>query len=465
MGTTRLLSALRITGRALATVSVLAMVTAGAAPSAWAQETPAPEAAPEAAPAALAPGVAPGPTVQPEIGESVSAVVNDDIISSYDLVQRMRLLILTSGIQPSQENLPQIQQEALRSLVEERLQIQELRRVEKENKTTVLLTDKELDEQVADIVQDQYKMTPDQFYAQLEGQGVNRQTYRDQVRAEVSWQQYMHGRFGSRLRVGADQVKAAQQRMAEAASKPQYQLSEIYIDAARAGGMQIAFQGAQQLVEQMKGGAPFPQVARQFSSAATAASGGDAGWVSPGEMPAQVDAVLDQLRPGQLSAPIQTDDGVYVIYLRDKRAGGGSTLVTLKQAAIVVPPEATADAVAAAGQTLEQLRALQPTCADLEAKAATIPGILAGDLGESEITGLAPGFAEAAASTAEGTLSAAPIRTQGGVHLVMVCGKRSSGGEQMTDKQLENRLYGQQLVLISKRILRDLRLAATIDVR
>lgn len=433
-----------ITGKVLATASVLAMVMAGASPAAWAQS---------------------GAPIEPQIAESVSAVVNDDIISSYDLVQRMKLLILTSGMQPTQENLPQIQQEALRSLVEERLQIQELRRVEKENKTSIIATEKEVDEQIADVVQNEYKVTPEQFYAQLEQQNVGRQTYRDQVRAEMSWQQYMHGRYGSRLRIGEDQVKAAMQRMSDAAAKPQFEISEIYIDANRVGGIQIAVQGAQQLIDQMKQGAPFPAVARQFSASSTAASGGDAGWISPGEFPPQVDAVLADLRPGQLSPPIATDDGVYVIYLRDKRAGGGTSLVTLKQAAVIVPSEADEATVAAASRSLEQVRALSPTCADLESKAAGVTGVLAGDLGEAEVSGLAPGFAEAAASTPENTLSASPIRTQGGVHLVMVCGRRSSGGPQMTSKQVENRLYGQQLTLIAKRVMRDLRTTATIELR
>ena len=48
--------------------------------------------------------------------EGVIATVNDDIISTYDLQQEMLYLIATSGIKVTQENLPQIQQEALTRL-------------------------------------------------------------------------------------------------------------------------------------------------------------------------------------------------------------------------------------------------------------------------------------------------------------------------------------------------------------
>src|SRR5690349_22376033 len=39
------------------------------------------------------------------ISEAVVAIVNDDIISSYDLMQRMRLILVTSGVQPTRKNL------------------------------------------------------------------------------------------------------------------------------------------------------------------------------------------------------------------------------------------------------------------------------------------------------------------------------------------------------------------------
>jgi peptidyl-prolyl cis-trans isomerase SurA len=181
-------------------------------------------------------------------------------------------------------------------------------------------------------------------------------------------------------------------------------------------------------------------------------------------MPAEVEAVLDQLPPGQLSPPIATQDGVYIIFLRDKRAGSNVTMVTLKQAAIPLAEDASAEQVQAAAAELEALRPKVTGCADLEAKAAEDPGILAGDLGEAEISGLAEGFQQAISTTRDGQLSQA-IRTPMGLHLIMVCGRRTSGAQLPTPEQVESRLISIQLSNISKRILRDLRLTATIETR
>jgi len=141
------------------------------------------------------------------VSESVAAIVNDDIVSTYDLVQRMRLVAVTAGIQPSEETLPQLQREALRGLIEERLQIQELRRVEKENKIEIIANDQEVDAAIADMARENNNMTTEQLMGQLRAAGIGPETLRAQLRAEISWQGYINGRYRSRLRIGRDQSR------------------------------------------------------------------------------------------------------------------------------------------------------------------------------------------------------------------------------------------------------------------
>jgi len=397
------------------------------------------------------------------LSEAVVAVVNDNLISSYDLVQRIRLLAVTTGVQPTAESIPQLQQEALRGLIDENLQIQELHRVEKQQKITIVATEKEIDDEIQDIAKGN-NTTAQSLLGSLETQGISSETFKDQLRASISWQNWIGGRYGSRIRIGNDQVTAVARQVATAAAKPQYQISEVLIDSPRVGGIDNAIIGANQLIEQLQKGAPFPAVARQFSSAATAANGGDAGWVSSGELQAEVDKALEDMRPGQLSAPIAVKDGVYIIFLRDKRAGADSLIVNLKQAAVILPADADSAKVAAAQAKLAAIRSQIKGCADLEATVGTVAGVVAGDLGEAEIKDLAPSFRDAANSLDIGQISQ-PIRTAAGLHLVAVCGKRQSGMGSESPAQIENRLRGQQLALISRRYLRDLRNAATIETR
>jgi peptidyl-prolyl cis-trans isomerase SurA len=238
----------------------------------------------------------------------------------------------------------------------------------------------------------------------------------------------------------------------------------VFVDAARAGSEPAAVQAAGQLVAELQKGAPFAAVARQFSASPTAANGGDVGWVSPGEMPPEVDRALESLRPGQLSAPIPVRDGAYIIYLKQRRAGGTTTLIRLQQAAIALPASAAPAEVEKANAKLIALRARLRGCDNLQAEAAKVPGVVAGDLGEAEAKDLAPAFRDAAQALQPGEVSQ-PIRTQAGLHLVAVCSRRAGGAQMMTHDQIEDRLFGEQLSMISRRYLRDLRNSATIELR
>jgi len=396
----------------------------------------------------------------PALG-AVAAVVNDDIISDYDLRQRMMFYLMTTGVRPTQENLPQIQQQALASLVDERLELQELRKMEKTQKFSIISDDAEVDAQIGQIAKEN-NLTLDSLKAQMARAGVDISTLREQIRAQTSWQRMIRGRYGSRIRIGQSQIDMQLSRLKATAGKPQYQLAEIYIDPQRAGGMQEAMNGAAQLVTQIQQGAPFPAVARQFSSAPSAASGGDMGWVSQGELPAELAAAAEQMAPNSLSQPIQASDGVYILYLRGKRAGSASTLVNLKQAAVQLGADAPADKIEAAKQTLASLQGKGLTCDNLQAEVGKVPGVVAGDLGEADVNDLSGEFRQAAESLPPGQLSP-PIRTAVGVHALMVCGRRTSDAQLPSSKEIENKLLGEQLTMVSRRYLRDLRNSATIE--
>lgn len=392
----------------------------------------------------------------PSMAEGMIGVVNDDLISSYDLRQRMLLLMATSGIQPTQENLPAIQQQALRAIIDEHLQAQELDRYEVE------IPDADVDREFASVAAES-NMSSAQFANALRGIGVAPETLREQLRVEIGWRILVNGRYGSRARVGPDQIEATLQRIAAAAQKPQYLVGEIILDPAVVGSVEQAMYGGDQLVQQMLQGAPFQAVARQFSNAPSALRGGDAGWLVSGEIPPEVERVLETMRPGQLSRPIQTETGVYIVLLREKRSGGVSTSVTLKQAALPVAADAPEAQVQAA---IQRLSAIAPglTCQNIEARAGENEGVVAGDLGETPVDQLADEFRVVVEGMQVGQISA-PVRTSVGVHLLALCDRQLVGGDIPSREQIEDRLYGQQLTMLARRYLRDLRNSATIETK
>ena len=446
------------TGVALAALvagGALAQTAPAAAP---AGQTPAPVAAGSLDPAAeQAPARPAAAAPQFRISEGVIATVNDQVITSFDLRQRMLMIIAMSQVQPTEENIPAIQQQALNALIEERLQVQEMRKY-----PDLKISDQEVDEDIARMAEEA-GTTPENYMKFLEQGGIRASNMREQLRTEIGWRALVGGRFNTRSKVSRAAVDQAMRQLTEAASKPQYLVGEIYLEAARVGGQQAAMNGAEQLVQQMVAGAPFQAVARQFSAAPSAPRGGDAGWVVQGTVQAPLQAAMEQLEVGQLSRPIPVEGGVYIIYMRDKRSGASTSLVTMKQIMVDLPETASPADVAAATARLEALRP-QLTCDNMLARATSEQGLLGSDLGEADVANLAPQFQQVARTAEIGSVSA-PVRTPLGVHLLAVCGRRVGGPDAPTFQQVENRLQNQNLAMLARRYIRDLRADALIEMK
>lgn len=392
-----------------------------------------------------------------QIQDGIVATVNDRVITGYDLRQRMLLIIVMSEVQPTAENIAQIQREALDMLIDEHLQAQEIAKF-----PSLIITDEEVDSEIAAMAQ-QAGMTPGQYMQALASAGIHGRTVREQIRTAIGWRELVGGRFSSRARVSRSQVEQNLRKYEEAASKKQYLIGEIYIDANRVGGMQAAISGGQQLIQQMIQGAPFQAVAQQFSAAPTAVRGGDAGWVVEGTVAPALQQAFDNLDIGQLSNPIVVEGGVYIIYMRDKREGSATSLVQLSQIMVELPETASEAEVEAAAQRLMAVRP-QLTCQTMVARATAEPGLLGSDLGESDVLNLAPQFQPFARSAQVGEVSE-PIRTPLGLHLVGLCGRRVGSADMPTYRDVESQLLRANLSMLGRRYMRDLRADALIEMK
>ena len=79
-------------------------------------------------------------------------------------------------------------------------------------------------------------------------------------------------------------------------------------------------QEAEEILELLKAGADFGNLARERSIDPTGKKGGAFGWVGRGRMPAAIEEVMFALRKGEVSQVIPTQSGYKIIKVEDKRA-------------------------------------------------------------------------------------------------------------------------------------------------
>lgn len=391
------------------------------------------------------------PVAAQQLAEGVAAIVNDAVISTYDVRVRANMLLVSAGIQSTPEMMERARAQAIRDLIDERLQLQESARFD------VAVTPEQVDTRIGDIARSN-QMTAEQFVTSLSRAGVPISTLRTQIEADIAWQRLMGGMYGSRLRISEVEIRETQERLAASATRPQYLISEIFLPANSEQEFQEMQQGGMRLIQEMQNGAPFPMVARQFSASPTAAAGGDVGWIGATELAPELQPIAERLQPGQVSLPVRTPNGVYIIALRERRAGaaeGTTTMVSLRQ--ITAP--------AARISQLQRAQSRISGCGALDREANTIGGgASVVDLGRAVESDLSADVRSRIAGVATGSASA-PVVSGDTANVFVVCAREAGGASVPSREEIEGRLRERELTMLSDRYLRNLRREATIITR
>ncbi|HNP51078.1 MAG TPA: peptidylprolyl isomerase [Nitrosomonas nitrosa] len=74
-----------------------------------------------------------------------------------------------------------------------------------------------------------------------------------------------------------------------------------------------------QIKDRIDSGANFAETAKAYSEDASASSGGDLGWLSPGDTVREFEQAMDALLPGQISPPVRTQFGWHLIQVVQRR--------------------------------------------------------------------------------------------------------------------------------------------------
>jgi peptidyl-prolyl cis-trans isomerase SurA len=384
-----------------------------------------------------------------------AAVVNDEIVSILDLAMRTRLAILASGLRDSPEVRSRLQRQVLRSLIDERLQLQEAKRLE-------ITVDQSETENTISMLAQQNNMSREQFLAMLRSKDILPKALQDQVLAELTWQALVQRRLRPSVEVGDEEVDEVIARLRSSQGRMQRRVSEILLAVDSVLQDDEVRRAAERLVEQLRAGANFEALARQFSQSATASVGGDLGWIDEGQLPDELNEQLERMRAGDLAGPIRTFGGFYILLLRDqRRVSLGDATVNLKQILFALPPEATAEQVQLAQNKAAELRPRIGGCENFDALAREFGSQGSGDLGTLKLSELPENLRRAVEPLTVGQASA-PMRSSAGISLLLVCSRQDDGIDR---ERIRASLIAQRLDLLARRYLRDLRRAANVDIR
>lgn len=248
-------------------------------------------AAPLAAPAQVAIGPA--------------AVVNDRVVTNFDVAQRARLLRFNGAADDGQ--LARI---AFDQLVEDQLKLHA------GEQAGIGREDVDADAAVRSYAEAR-GLTVEQLAAALERAGTSLEPLRDALAAEGVWRQVVQRRFAGRTQPSEGEIDQ-EVALAARSGNVSYHLAEIAIPAPEGREAEAAALAERAAAEIARGG-DFAEIARRYSRAPSAAQGGDIGWLPRAGLPPEAQAALAEVRPGGVTRPFRTPNAVAILRLIERR--------------------------------------------------------------------------------------------------------------------------------------------------
>lgn len=398
------------------------------------------------------------------VDPSIVAIVNSEIVSMGDVVNRRRLFALTTGQAVTPEVLDRLTPQVIRQLIDEKLRLQEIRR------RKIVVSDQEIAQAIAGLEQ-QNGMAPGTLRARLAAAGVDNRTLIDQIRAQIGWGRVIRDALGPQMNVSDADIHQEQELLKSQTGQPEYRIAEIFVPIADPAHAEDAQRFADTVIAQLRSGAAFGVMAAQFSQSQTALQGGDRGWVQGIDLdPAELD-IVKQMPVGAISNPIPVPGGLSIVTLRASREIGKQegTVLHLRQAMIKfqgkLDPQAPTAQQRAAVEQAKHIADTVHNCDEMEAAAKAAGDPRGGDPGEVQLEGVGVPALRQLMATMPLDKASQPLIAEDGVAVMMICSRETGKPGLPSQKEITDRILAERFELQSRQLLRDLERRALIDRR
>ncbi|AGI72341.1 SurA-like protein [Octadecabacter arcticus 238] len=369
--------------------------------------------------------------------------VNDSVVSEFEIDQRVIML----GTFRTPGNLEDTARE---QLIEDRLKLAAL------NSAGLRITDEGLVGAMGEFAT-RANMDLDQFITMLGQSGVSEETFRDFVRVNVSWRDFIRTRFNDRAQVSEADIDLALGQ-SDASSSIEVLLSEIIIPAPPESAEQA--NATADRIAQLTSTAAFEAEARRVSALPSKTRGGRLDWLPISNYPAGLRGLLLNLAPGEITAPLPITNGVALFQMRDVREvpRAAPEPAAIEYAAFYIAGGLSERGLAEA----RRIDARVDTCDDLYGVAQGLPEeqLDRDVLAPADIPAdVAMELAKLDAGEASYVLTRANGET---LVFLMMCGRTPALGDGVDRETIRGQLRTQRLNTYADALLADLRAAATI---
>lgn len=293
--------------------AILALIVAAAPTLLRAQAAPVPENAEKAV----------ADKLNLQFANGIAAVVEEKVITVDDI--RREIAPLLPQVQRESRNerefnekITQLQDSIVQDLIDRVLIVKEFYKDEKRKVPASFV-----DNQVAEIIATQFEGDRSKFLAYLRGRGISQKDYRKEVEEDM-----IYGYMRQQQRKSATQVSPVKiqtfydENKERFYQEDQVHLRIIQINRAEGDTDDSLRAKAQPVLDQLKAGASFIDLARLYSQDPRRTKGGDWGWQRKSDLRKEFSDVIFTLEKGQTSDLLIMPEGAFLLYVEERKYAG-----------------------------------------------------------------------------------------------------------------------------------------------
>ena len=246
------------------------------------------------------------------VKNKIEAVVNGDIVTHYDLEHTTRIIAFLNQINITADNVKDIKQTAFLKLLDDVLKLQ------KAHSVGIRIRNSDVKRAYRDIAK-KNNTTVDNFKQELINNRIDTALFDQHLMAATAWRKYVLSELVAKVKIDTQDIDAEMGRMMQEVSNPMVRIAEIFLPVEHDKQEDHFINFAWELWEKVQNGSDFPKIAREVSRGPSARRGGDIGWVNINTLQKPLDIIAMQLQKGEVSEPVITENGIYIILLIDRQ--------------------------------------------------------------------------------------------------------------------------------------------------
>ena len=269
---------------------------------------------------------------EPVVIDRIVAVVNDEVITLYDLNQTLKPYeenVQALGYSPEKEHetLFKLRTDLLTKMIDQMLADQQIK------KNNIQISEQEVDKTIERIKEGR-SYTDEELRAGLAEQGLTIEEYRENLKKQLLRGKLVNIEVRSKIVItDAEIEKYYNDHIEKYAGETKYHLWNIFIQFPRLAAesqKRMAYEKMETVLRQLKQGRSFESLAAEKPDSQDSPGGADLGLYRIDELSPQLQSVVKDMKEGEYSAILNMPGGYQIIYVQKVVATDPKSLSDVK---------------------------------------------------------------------------------------------------------------------------------------